>query len=113
MAFEPLPISRRGTMASLQELFVKELRDIYDGEKQIIEALPKLSKKASSDELKQSLEDHLEQTRGHVERLDQIFSQLGEGHTTKKCKGMEGLLEEGEEAVKEVPNGAACDAILI
>lgn len=100
-------------MASLQELFVKELRDIYDGEKQIIEALPKLSKKASSDELKQSLEDHLEQTRGHVERLDQIFSQLGERHTTKKCKGMEGLLEEGEEAVKEVPNGAACDAILI
>src|SRR5688572_33245991 len=86
MAFEPLPISRRGTMASLKELFVTELRDIYDGEKQIIEALPKLSKKASSAELTESLEHHLEQTRGHVDRLDQIFSALGEEIGRASCR---------------------------
>jgi ferritin-like metal-binding protein YciE len=100
-------------MASLQEVFVKELRDIYDGENQIVEALPKLSQKASSDELKEALSHHLEQTRGHVERLEQIFSELGEQRTTKKCKGIQGLLEEGDEALKEVRGGAARDAILI
>jgi len=77
--------------SELKELYVDELKDIYSAETQLVKALPKMAKAASSDELRSGFEEHLEQTKGHVARLEQIFKALGEKPTGKKCKGMEGL----------------------
>ena len=79
---------------TVQDLFVEELRDIYHAERQITKALPKMAKAAGSPELKQAFEHHLEQTRGQIERLDQVFEQLDLPKRGKKCEAMEGLLEE-------------------
>jgi ferritin-like metal-binding protein YciE len=86
---------------ALKELYVDELRDIYSAENQMTKALPKMAKAAASDELRAGFEEHLEQTKGHVQRLEQIFTKLGEKPTGKKCKGMEGLVEEGKEMIEE------------
>jgi ferritin-like metal-binding protein YciE len=100
--------------SALKELYVDELRDIYSAENQLTKALPKMAKAATSDELRLGFEEHLEQTRGHVKRLDQIFQNLGEKPTGKKCKGMEGLIEEGKEMIEEEElEGEALDAGLI
>jgi ferritin-like metal-binding protein YciE len=96
----------------LKELFVDELKDLYNAENQLVKALPKLAKAAETPELKTGFEEHLEQTKGHVERLESIFSELGENPKGKKCKGMEGLVEEGAEAIEEY-EGAVRDAALI
>lgn len=101
------------TLDSLQELFVEELRDLYHAENQIIKALPKMAKAASSPQLKSAFEQHLTQTKGHVERLETVFEALGKSPKGKTCKGMEGLLEEGEEMVKEDAEPAVKDAALI
>jgi ferritin-like metal-binding protein YciE len=77
----------------LKELYVDELKDLYSAERQLVKALPKMAKAASSDELRQGFEEHLEQTKGHVERLENIFKSLGESPKGKKCKGMVGLIE--------------------
>jgi ferritin-like metal-binding protein YciE len=99
---------------ALKELYIDELRDIYNAENQLTKALPKMAKAATSDELRAGFEEHLEQTKGHVERLEQIFQELGEKPTGKKCKGMEGLVEEGDEMIKEAElEGEALDAGLI
>jgi ferritin-like metal-binding protein YciE len=99
---------------ALKELYIDELRDIYNAENQLTKALPKMAKAATSEELRAGFEEHLEQTQGHVERLEQIFKELGEKPTGKKCKGMEGLVEEGEEMIKEDElEGEALDAGLI
>jgi len=99
---------------ALKELYVDELRDIYSAENQLTKALPKMAKAATSDELRSGFEEHLEQTRGHVRRLEQIFESLGEKPTGKKCKGMEGLIEEGKEMIEEDElEGEALDAGLI
>jgi ferritin-like metal-binding protein YciE len=82
-------------LESLKELFVEELKDLYSAENQILKALPKMIKKTSSSELKRGFEEHLEQTRGHVERLEKIFQQLDESPKGKKCKGMEGIITDG------------------
>jgi ferritin-like metal-binding protein YciE len=100
-------------LESLQELYVKELRDIYNAENQIIKALPKMIKKSSNPQLKQAFTDHLEVTRAQVERLDQIFADLGKRATGKKCVGMEGLIEEGKELIEEEPEPEVLDAGLI
>src|ERR1700737_5609902 len=97
----------------LKELYVEELKDIYNAENQLVKALPKLAKAAASDELRQGFEDHLEQTKGHVARLEQIFEMLNESPKGKKCAGMEGLVEEGSEVMKEGLEGAVLDAALI
>ena len=97
----------------LKELYVEELKDIYNAENQLVKALPKLAKAGSSDELRQGFEEHLEQTKGHVERLEQIFEMLEESPKGKKCAGMEGLVEEGSEVMKEGLEGAVLDAALI
>jgi len=76
---------------SLQDLYVDQLRDLYDAENQLVKTLPKLAEESSSDELREGFEEHLEQTRGHVQRLEQIFERLGEKPKGKKCKAMEGL----------------------
>ncbi|HWY67796.1 MAG TPA: ferritin-like domain-containing protein [Terriglobales bacterium] len=100
-------------MESLRELFVEELKDLYSAENQILKALPKMVKAASSKELKEGFEEHLEQTKGHVERLEQIFEDLDESPKGKKCKGMEGLLEEGKEWMEEDAGPEVMDAGLI
>ena len=97
----------------LKELYVEELKDIYNAENQLVKALPKLAKAAASDELRQGFEEHLEQTKGHVARLEEIFEALEESPKGKKCAGMEGLVEEGSEVLKEGLEGAVLDAALI
>ena len=86
---------------SLRELFVEELRDLYDAENQLIKALPKMAEASSSPELREAFEDHLEQTQNHATRLEKIFAGLGEKAKAEKCKGMEGLVKEGSDLLKE------------
>src|SRR5262249_39929161 len=86
---------------TLRELYIEELRDLYDAEQQLTKALPKMAKAASSEELRSGFEQHLEQTKTHVQRLEQIFEALEEKPTGKKCKGMRGLIEEGQEMIDE------------
>jgi ferritin-like metal-binding protein YciE len=86
---------------SLRELYIDELRDLYSAETQLVKALPKMAKAASNQELRQAFEEHLRQTSGHVTRLEQIFEELGEKPTGKKCVGMEGLVKEGSELISE------------
>jgi ferritin-like metal-binding protein YciE len=96
----------------LKKLFIDELKDLYNAENQLVKALPKMAKASESPELKAGFEEHLEQTKGHVARLESIFSRLGENPKGKKCKGMEGLVEEGAEAIEEY-EGAVRDAAVI
>lgn len=100
-------------LEGLRELYMEELKDLYNAENQLVKALPKMAKAASSDELRQGFEEHLEQTKGHVQRLEQIFQALSENPKGKKCKGMEGLLEEGSEVMQEDFEGALMDAAII
>ena len=86
---------------SLEEVFVDELRDLYSAELQLVKAMPKIAKTTKNPELKQSLAEHMEQTKGQVERLKQVFSQLGQKPTGKTCHGMQGLIEEAQEQMCE------------
>ena len=97
----------------LKELYIDELRDLYSAENQLVKALPKMAKAASSDELRQGFEDHLEQTKEHVARLEQIFEALDESPKGKKCMGMEGLLKEGTEVMGEDFEEAVMDSAII
>lgn len=100
--------------SALRELYVEELRDLYDAEAQLTKALPKMAKAATSDELRAGFENHLQQTKGHVQRLEEIFQALGEKPTGKKCKGMQGLIAEGKEIMQdEGLEGETLDAGLI
>ena len=83
----------------LKELYIDELKDLYNAENQLVKALPKMAKAASSEKLRAGFEEHLEQTKGHVSRLEQIFESLEESPKGKKCKGMAGLVEEGSEII--------------
>lgn len=100
-------------MESLKELYVDELKDLYSAEKQLVKALPKMAKNATNPELKQAFTQHLEETEGHVERLEQIFEMLGERAGGKKCKGMEGLIEEAKDLLEEDATEEVLDAGLI
>jgi ferritin-like metal-binding protein YciE len=86
---------------SMKALLVDELRDIYDAEKRLTKAIPKLAKKAANDQLKSALEEHLEETEQQVQRLEQAFDHLGERAKAKPCAGMKGIIEEGDEHVGE------------
>jgi ferritin-like metal-binding protein YciE len=97
----------------LHELFLDELADIYNAEQQLTKALPKLAKTAKNAELREAFQQHLEETENHITRLDQVFESLGESMKRKKCKGMEGLIEEGEEVISGQKNSNALDAGLI
>lgn len=97
----------------LKDLYIDELKDLYSAENQLVKALPKMAKASSSDELRQGFEKHLKQTQEHVQRLEKIFQGLGESAKGKKCKGMEGLIEEGSEAMQEDYDGSVLDAALI
>ena len=98
---------------SLKKLYLEELHDLYSAETQLVKALPKMAKGASSAELQQAFESHLEQTKEHVERLDQIFAQLDEKPTGKTCKAMKGLIEEGSEMLAQEGDESVIDAGLI
>ncbi len=101
------------TKETLRELYVDELKDLYSAEKQLVKALPKMAKAATSDDLRAGFEEHLEQTQGHVQRLEEIFSALGEKPGGKKCKAMEGLVAEGAEVMGEDFSEEVMDAALI
>jgi ferritin-like metal-binding protein YciE len=98
---------------SLKELYIDELKDLYSAENQLLKALPKMAKAATSPELKAGFEKHLTQTEGHVQRLEKIFDGLDESPKGKKCKGMEGLITEGSELIEEDPGDEELDAGLI
>jgi ferritin-like metal-binding protein YciE len=98
---------------SLDALLEEELRDLYDAEKQLTKALPKLVKKASGEELKEALSEHLEQTEQHVERLEQAFEHLGRPARGKPCEGMKHLISEGNEMIAEAGADATRDAVMI
>ena len=98
---------------TLHELFVEELRDMYDAEKRIIKALPKIAKHAQSDELRTALTAHLRETEKQATRLEQVFRTIGETPKGKKCDGMIGILEEGNTAMEELEEGPVLDAALI
>lgn len=98
---------------TLQKLYTDELRDLYNAENQLLKALPKMAKAASSDELKEAFEKHLEQTKGHVERLEQVFEELGEKPKGKTCRAMKGLIEEGSEILEEEGEESVLDAGII
>jgi ferritin-like metal-binding protein YciE len=98
---------------SLDDLLVHELQDIYNAENQILKALPKMIKAATNPELQSAFEEHLEQTEGQVERLDQVFKLLGVPAKGKKCEGMAGLIEEGKKVMEEDAEASVMDAALI
>lgn len=101
------------TKLALRELYLDELRDLYDAENRLVKALPKLAKKAESRELRAGIEEHLEQTKGHVDRLREIFDALGEKPSGKRCAAMVGLLAEGDEMMEEDFETGVRDAALI
>ena len=98
---------------TLQKLYINELRDLYNAENQLLKALPKMAKAASSEELKNAFEAHLRQTETHVERLENIFAQLDQTPKGKTCHGMRGLIEEGSEILKEEGDASVLDAGII
>jgi ferritin-like metal-binding protein YciE len=100
-------------MTSLHDLFIEELRDLYSAENQLLKALPKMAKGAASKPLKNGFQKHLKQTEGHVARLEKIFDELGVSPRGKKCKGMEGLIAEGDEVLAEDADPDVLDAALI
>jgi ferritin-like metal-binding protein YciE len=101
-------------IASFNELLLAQMRDLYDAEKRLTKAIPKLGKAATSDELRMALETHLEETEGHVARLEEAFQHLGETPRAKPCAGIRGIIEEGDEHVKEdYDDDALRDAVII
>lgn len=98
---------------SLRELYVEQLRDLYDGEQQIIKALPKMIDAAQAEELQDALNDHLEVTKEQSSRLEQIFKNLGEKAKGEKCKGMQGIIQEGDDLIGEIDDENLRDAAII
>jgi ferritin-like metal-binding protein YciE len=101
------------SVGTMDELFIDELKDLYSAEKQITRALPKLVKAATSDDLRQAFQSHLEETNGHVTRLEKAFEILGKSPKGKVCVGMKGVLEEGAEVLEDTDKGEVRDAGLI
>lgn len=100
-------------LKSLHDLYVNELKDLYNAEQQILKALPKMAETATATDLRTAFEDHLEQTREHVDRLEEIFLKLDESPKGQRCKGLEGIIDEAEELTQKQAPPAVCDAALI
>lgn len=100
-------------LRSLEDAFVDELRDVLSAEKQLVKALPKMAKGAHNEELKTAIEQHLEETKTHVERLEEVFKSLDLTARAKKCDAMEGLLEEGSSLLEEKAEPEVLDALII
>lgn len=101
------------SVETINDLFLEELKDLYSAENQITKALPKMAKAAASEKLRQAFESHLEETKEHVNRLQQVFEILGKSGKGKTCEGMKGLLTEGSEMIEEIEEGDVRDAGLI
>ena len=101
------------TVNTTRELLIDELRDIYHAEKQLVKALPKMAKAAKADKLRQAFQHHLEETKGQVERLEQVFEQLDARSSGKRCEAMEGLIEEAKEMIEEIKTPEVLDCALI
>ena len=101
------------SLDTLEKLYIDELRDLYNAENQLLKALPKMAKGASSPELKDAFEKHLEQTKGHVQRLEELFEQRDESPKGKTCHAMKGLIDEGSEILKEHGEDSVLDAGMI
>jgi ferritin-like metal-binding protein YciE len=99
--------------STLHDAFIDELQDAYDAEKQLTKALPKLAKAATSTELRSAFEQHLEETRGHVTRLEQVFESIDEPAKSKHCEGIAGIVEEGKSIMDEDFEGTTMDACLV
>src|SRR3954466_3396625 len=100
-------------MQNLEDLLHDQVRDLYDAEKQLVKALPKMAEAASSPELKKAFEEHLQQTKGHVTRLEEVFKHLNQSAKAKTCEAMKGLVEEGEEIIGAKAEPEVRDAGLI
>jgi ferritin-like metal-binding protein YciE len=100
-------------LKSLDDVLEAELKDLYSAEKQLVEALPDIADAASSKDLKEAVNEHLEETRGHVKRLEQVFEAIGVEPESEHCDGMEGLISEGSEVAEATGDGDARDAALI
>lgn len=100
-------------LENLEQLFLQELRDLYDAENQITEALPKMIEAAHYSELKNALQEHLDVTRTQIQRLDQVFNILGEDASGQTCKGMKGVIKEGDEIISAGGDNATIDAGII
>src|SRR3712207_274237 len=100
-------------MDSLRELLEEELKDIYSAEKQFMAAMPRIAKKASSEELKMAMQEHMEQTRGQIERLERVFESIGKPAKAKTCEAMKGLIKEAQEMANEDGEDAVIDAAII
>jgi len=100
-------------LETLKTLYIDELRDLYNAENQLVKALPKMAKAASSEELQDAFEKHLEQTKSHVDRLEEVFEEIGEKPKGKTCKAMKGLIDEGSEILKEDGEESVIDAGII
>ena len=98
---------------SLQELYVEQLKDLYDAEHQIIKALPKMIEKAESEELKDALNEHLEVTKQQANRIEKVFSDMGEKVKAEKCKGMQGVIAEGDDLIGDIDDPGVRDAAII
>jgi ferritin-like metal-binding protein YciE len=99
--------------ATLHDAFLDELRDCYDAEKQLTKALPKMAKASTSSELREAFESHLEETQGHIERLEQVFELLDEKAKGKHCDGIAGIIDEAKKSMEEEFDDATLDAVLI
>ncbi len=100
-------------MDNLRDLYVDELKDVYNAEHQLVKALPKMAKASNSSQLRMAFEGHLKETQGHVKRLEEVFANLGVKPAGKTCKAMKGLVKEGGEMIEEDADGALKDAGLI
>lgn len=100
-------------MESIRELLIEELADLYDAEKQLVKALPKMAKAASNEQLREAFENHLEQTRGHVQRLEQVFELMDKKAKGKPCAAMKGLVQEGKETMEEDLSDGLMDSAII
>ena len=101
------------SLDSLEKLFLEELKDVYNAEKQLLRALPRMAKAAESPELQQAFNKHTKETEGQVQRLERVFQELGQSARGKTCKGMQGLVEEGKDVMEKEGEGPVIDAALI
>jgi len=113
MGREDMESGNEGMDTDLHKLFLDELADVYNAEQQLTKALPKLAKAAESDELREAIEEHLQETEEHISRIEQVAESLDETLKRKTCYAMKGLIEEGDDIVKEQKNSTALDAGII
>lgn len=98
---------------TMDDLFIEQIQDLYDAEERLVKALPKMAEACTSSELRNAFEEHLQQTRGHVQRLEQVFSEVGKKAGGETCEAMKGLIEEGEDIIDDIKQSPLRDAGLI